>query len=64
MIRVNGVEEPWLHESVVEMLTRLQIEPRGIAVACNGEIVRRSEWASFFFNDGDQIEVVTAAAGG
>jgi sulfur carrier protein len=36
----------------------------GIAVAVNGEVVRRSEWESTRLADGDQIEVLTAVQGG
>ncbi len=64
MIRVNGIEEPFLDETVAEMLVRRTIEPRGIAVALNGEVVRRSEWASTRIPDGIVVEIVTAAAGG
>ena len=36
----------------------------GIAVAVNGEVVRRSEWESTRLGDGDQVEVLTAVQGG
>jgi sulfur carrier protein len=36
----------------------------GIAVAVNGAVVRRSEWASTRLADGDQVEVLTAVQGG
>jgi len=38
-------------------------EQRGIAVARNGEIVRRDEWTSTV-EDGDDIEIVRAVQGG
>jgi sulfur carrier protein len=38
-------------------------EQRGIAVARNGEIVRRNEWVATVA-DGDQIEIVRAVQGG
>ncbi|MGC2486980.1 MAG: sulfur carrier protein ThiS [Acidimicrobiales bacterium] len=64
MIRFNGVEESFVEQSVDELLTRHDIEVRGIAVAIDGEVVRRSEWATTLIPDGAQIEVVTAVAGG
>ncbi|HTT60144.1 MAG TPA: sulfur carrier protein ThiS [Acidimicrobiales bacterium] len=64
MIRFNGVEEPFRAETVSGLLARHDIEPRGIAVAIDGEVVRRSEWTSTLICDGAQIEVVTAVAGG
>ena len=36
----------------------------GIAVAVNGEVVRRGEWESTRLADGDQVEVLTAVQGG
>lgn len=38
--------------------------PDGIAVACNGEVVPRSAWATTVIEGGDRVEIVTAAAGG
>jgi thiamine biosynthesis protein ThiS len=38
-------------------------EQRGIAVARNGEIVRRNEW-SRTVEEGDEIEIVRAVQGG
>jgi sulfur carrier protein len=64
VIRVNGSDERFLHETVAELLRRRSIEPRGIAVALNGEVVHRSEWETTPVPDGTSIEIVTAAAGG
>jgi sulfur carrier protein len=64
VIRVNGVDDTFLSETVEQILVRRLIEPRGIAVALNGEVVRRSEWASTSIPDGSSVEIVTAAAGG
>jgi sulfur carrier protein len=36
----------------------------GIAVAVNGEVIPRGEWAGTVLRDGDQLEVVTAVQGG
>ncbi len=47
------------------LLARHDIEPRGIAVALDGEVVRRGDWAEHDSSStGAQIEIVTAAAGG
>jgi sulfur carrier protein len=64
VIRVNGVEEQFLNETVSELVRRRSIEPRGIAVAINGDVVRRSDWEMTPIPDGASIEIVTAAAGG
>jgi sulfur carrier protein len=64
VIRVNGVDEPFLDESVEQLLSRRGIEPRGIAVALDGEVIRRGMWGDTKLHDGVQVEIVTAAAGG
>jgi len=38
--------------------------PSGIAVAVNGQVVRRSAWDSTPLADGDRVEVLTAVQGG
>ena len=38
-------------------------EQRGVAVARNGEIVRRDGWSQML-EDGDEIEIVRAVQGG
>lgn len=64
MIRVNGDHEVFVDETVLELLQRRGIDPRGIAVALDGEVVRRGVWAKTKVHDGTQVEIVTAAAGG
>lgn len=64
MILVNGRDDDFLAETIDVLLGRLGVEPRGIAVALNGEIVRRAEWSSTVVPDNSSIEIVTAAAGG
>jgi sulfur carrier protein len=38
--------------------------PKGVAVAVNGEVVPRSAWDRTELREDDQVEVVTAKAGG
>ncbi len=64
MIRVNGTDDDFLNETVVDLLARREVVPRGIAVALDGEVVRRSQWATTSIPDGAHVEIVTAAAGG
>ena len=64
MIRVNGESQDFVAESVDELLRRLSIVPRGVAVAIDGDVVRRSEWTQTIIEDGTAIEIVTAVAGG
>ncbi|MHB8379646.1 MAG: sulfur carrier protein ThiS [Acidimicrobiales bacterium] len=64
MIHVNGRDVSFLSETVDDLLTRLDVERRGIAVALDGEIVRRSDWSRTSVPDKSSVEIVTAAAGG
>ena len=64
MILVNGEPHDAEGLSVQALVERMVREPRGIAVALDGEIVRRSEWPSTIVHEGARIEIVTAAAGG
>jgi len=50
--------------SVTALIEELGITPRGIAVAINGEIVRRSAWPTAMVQESDVVEIVTAVAGG
>jgi sulfur carrier protein len=50
--------------TTVAAIRRLTSAVSGIAVAVNGEVVRRSEWESTRLADGDQVEVLTAVQGG
>jgi len=64
VITVNGKQLDAKDLSIEALLTDLEIETRGVAVAINGEIVRRGEWTSVTIVSGDRVEIVSAAAGG
>ena len=64
MITVNGKQLDAKDLSIEALLTDLAIETRGVAVAINGEIVRRGEWTNVTIVSGDRVEIVSAAAGG
>lgn len=62
---VNGT--PWdgpPEATVADLVAAWCDSPRGIAVARNGDIVPKSRWGQTHLAAGDQIEIVTAAAGG
>lgn len=67
-ISVNGLTEEYENGvSLIEILSKRDISPntaRGIAVAVNDEIVRRSDWESTLLKRGAQVEIVTARQGG
>lgn len=42
----------------------LVAQPRGVAVAVNGAVVRAADWPVTELREGDRVEVVTAHQGG
>jgi sulfur carrier protein len=50
--------------TVVDLLARVGIAEPGIAVALDGEVVRRGQWAEVVVPKGSTIEILTAVQGG
>lgn len=50
--------------TVAQLLARLQAPERGIAVAKNDRVVRRSAFEDERVSEGDRIEIIRAVAGG
>lgn len=65
-IVVNGKRRPYSDASLAELLSDLGIDParRGLAVARNGGVVPRANWAEIRIAPGDRIEIVQPLAGG
>jgi sulfur carrier protein len=49
---------------VRDALAALGAPENGIAVAVDGEVVRRSDWTSVALTEGARLEVLTAVQGG
>ena len=66
---VNG-EPREIEADTVEALFRVEAEetgldsPQGIAIALNGRVLRRTQWADTSISPGDRIEIVRAMQGG
>lgn len=62
---VNGKEiqldEP---TNLVDYLNSLEVNPSSIAVAIDGTVLRREEWATVTLADGARVEIVRAVGGG
>lgn len=62
---VNGkqiqLDEP---TNLVEYLNSLEVNPSSIAVAIDGTVLRREEWATVTLADGAHVEIVRAVGGG
>jgi sulfur carrier protein len=50
--------------SVLDALGTLGIPRTGVAVAVDGEVVRRADWPATALADGARVEVLTAVQGG
>jgi len=62
---VNGEERQFESGlSLIDLLERLELDPRGVVVELNREIVRRPDLGSTGVTDGDQIELVHFVGGG
>jgi thiamine biosynthesis protein ThiS len=64
-IRLNGepheIAEPM---TVSALLTRLEIDPRRVAVEHNLEVVKRARYDDTIVNEGDEVEIVNFVGGG
>lgn len=64
-IMLNGKQRELEGEvTIPDLLHTLGVQPKQVAVALNGEVVRRDNWAGVSIADGDVIEVVRAVGGG
>ena len=65
MIVVNGEPRDLAPGTTVAALVAgLGMPRRGVAVALDGEVVRRGEWEACEVPDGARVEVLTAMQGG
>lgn len=64
-VTVNGrAREVPQGTGVAALVDSLSPAPRGVAVALNGEVLPRSDWARTALTEGDVLEVLGAVAGG
>ncbi len=64
MITLNGKPSEGGGATVSELLDRLELPRRGVAVAVDAEVIPRGEWEAFVVQEGAHVEVVTAVQGG
>ncbi|MEX0683701.1 MAG: sulfur carrier protein ThiS [Dehalococcoidia bacterium] len=50
--------------TIVELIDTLKVKANQVAVAINGEVVRRVNWPQTRVQDGDAVEIVRAVGGG
>jgi sulfur carrier protein len=64
-IVINGTPRPVADgASLAGAVALITTAAAGIAVAVNGEVVRRAAWPSTRLAAGDEVEVLTAVQGG
>ena len=64
-ITLNG--EPYELEtpmSIIDLLAKLDIDPRRVAIEHNLSIVKRQLYADTFIHEGDRVEIVNFVGGG
>lgn len=62
---INGsVRELAQGATVLDTLTAIGMPRVGVAVAVDGAVVRRADWADTRLVDGARVEVLTAVQGG
>jgi sulfur carrier protein len=66
VVTINGERRELGERVTIEAAVRAAGAPdgRGVAVALDGEVVPRGEWASTEVRDGQQVEVLRAVQGG
>jgi sulfur carrier protein len=66
MIRINGEGAPLSAANLAELLGQNGIasDGRGVAVALNGQVVRRQAWTETKLSPGDDVEIVRVRQGG
>jgi len=65
-IRLNGETAQLAVSTIAELVAEKSDMPagRGLAVALNGTLVRRADWAATPLKTGDAVEIVRAMQGG
>jgi len=60
-ITLNGETREVQSRATIQVLVD---NPKGIAIALNGEVIRTADWGSTTLRDDDAVEIVTARQGG
>ena len=63
-IIVNGEQRRFEQVPTAELLSRLELTGKRVALERNGEIVPRSRFPEQMLADGDKLEIVVAVGGG
>ncbi|RUM56492.1 MAG: thiamine biosynthesis protein ThiS [Nautilia sp.] len=62
---INGEERKFESSlTILEILEKLQIKDKAMAVAVNMEIVKKDKWNSFVPKENDKLEILQFVGGG
>jgi len=62
---INGEERNFESPlTILEILEKLQIKDKAMAVAVNMEIVKKDKWNSFIPKENDKLEILQFVGGG
>ncbi len=65
MIRLNGEGVPLTAATLADLLAEKGVaDGKGVAVALNGQVVRRQAWTDTKLSPGDDVEIVRVRQGG
>jgi sulfur carrier protein len=64
-VTINGKPRTLAGEqNITDLLATLEVKPELVAVAINGDVVRRRDWPQTTVHADDVIEIVRAVGGG
>lgn len=64
-LTINGApEQVDAHSTLAQLLEKMNLVGKRVAIERNGEIVPRSEYAQTELQENDQLEIVVAVGGG
>ncbi|MCW2604557.1 MAG: thiamine biosynthesis protein ThiS [Pseudonocardiales bacterium] len=65
MLTVNGeARDAPAGTTVLALVALVAADPRGVAVAVDGEVVPKSTWGAVALRDGQAVEILKAVQGG
>ncbi|MCL0031831.1 sulfur carrier protein ThiS [Dehalococcoidia bacterium] len=64
-IKINGQDNDIEEGSyIADYLNQIQVDIKFIAVAHNGEVIEKDDYAKTVLNEGDKLEIVRPVGGG
>ena len=63
-ITINGEIRETDARTLAELAEQERAPERGVAIARNGDVVRRAQWSEVFLQENDRIEIIRAVQGG